>query len=195
MHFATALVLSVLPSAFAAAVPHDDTEMINETFTNPAGEERTVQLYGAHAKRRVLKSPAGYKAPAYFPGGQAFQEKDEMKDHCGDSTFHNYSAEGAPDVGDCQCLMDYVKDRKGQWPVNARGDEFTPLVGCGTCTFGVKTKNIVGSIIGNTDMADVLRDAIRELPVDGQLAAEGDMGCWSIFDTARVDWAIFKESE
>ncbi|MBE3047380.1 hypothetical protein IMZ48_33660 [Candidatus Bathyarchaeota archaeon] len=199
MHFATALVLSVLPSAFAAALPQEETGMVTDTFTTPSGEERTVQFNGALTKRKGPKAPSarnGYKAPqSYYPTADAYDPRDEPRDHCGDSTFHNYSGEGAPLVEDCQCLVDWYRGNNGQYSVNARGDEFVALGTCGTCAFGVKTKNVVGSIIGNTDIADIMQDAIRELTWEGVVAAEGDMGCWSIFDTARVDWAIFHKTE
>ena len=160
--------------------------MITETFTTPSGEERTVQYSGALSKRQTGK----YRPPVYVQADPSFHAKDEPSDECGDSTFHNKSSGGSPLVADCQCLIDWLRQNNGWFSVSPAGSGFAAFAHCGTCTFGAHTKNIMGTVIGNTDIADIVQDSIKRFEWEGRVGAEGDMGCYSVLDTARVEWAV-----
>ncbi|MBE3044190.1 hypothetical protein IMZ48_16785 [Candidatus Bathyarchaeota archaeon] len=188
MHFPTALVFSLLPlSAFAAAVPQKDTAITPATFTTSTGEELTVHPSGAAPAKR-----AGPRVrPPPVRDGPEFVLTDDAQNRCGDSTFHDKTGGGSPLVADCKYMADFYRETSGTLSLEKSFQEWAPLGTWGTCTIGAHTKNILGTRVGNTDVADMIDDAIKRFQSNGRVAVEGDMGCSTLFQTARVDWSIY----
>lgn len=116
-------------------------------------------------------------------------------DACGNSSFVNKSSSGSPTVGDCNCIrnralatprsyLSYLRDaqQQGGWH---------RLTTCRTCVFGFKTSNAFGTIVGTSDIADLIRDSINRFQWNRRVGAEGKMGCGNGLETASTNWAIF----
>lgn len=113
---------------------------------------------------------------------------------CGDSTFINRTTGGSPTVADCNCVRDYANDHKDTFNINAADSgegSYYPIISCGTCRFGVDTKNFFGTTVGNADIRDVMSDAIARFQFEDKIGAEGSMGCDNSFQNAGTEWAIY----
>lgn len=120
------------------------------------------------------------------------------QDYCGDSAFHNDWYDMAPLISDCKELANWM-DQNGGWIHVDKGwgkqsSGYAKHLRVNTCTFGLYSGNIQGSSVGNTDIRDLVRDAIHRYGRDGRVAVYGDMGCEDD-DTVRntkvkVHWRI-----
>lgn len=131
--------------------------------------------------------------PIWAPGGDA--------DTCGPSTFVGRTSRGSPRVQDCDTIREiHTNQRHGYYKVllreyNIITNDWTPVFTYGSCVFGIRDADADGKRVGNTDIADIIRDSIARFGSgDGYIGAEGRMDCEHNTGNGprmATDWAIF----
>lgn len=122
-------------------------------------------------------------------------------DMCGPATFEKRTTRGSPSVADCLKIRDWYRNHDGGYfsavllfDLRISGD-WTKLVIWDSCTIGVRGKGTVcGLKIGNTDISDLVGDAIDKFQVDGLVGAEGEMMCQTSCQGDYKEptlWAVF----
>lgn len=78
----------------------------------------------------------------------------------------------------------------GDWSINAWQER--DIASWGSCKFRVRSNNNLGSVVGDTDVKDVIWDAINKFKRDNRIGARGRMECDKIFGSGRdgVNWWI-----
>lgn len=133
-----------------------------------------------------------------------WEDTHQNEDKCGPSEFYGKTTAGSPLVADCIKIRDMFRRPGGYWKASWIPDftlmwtgHWTVLNDLGTCAFGVKYygTNLCGMEVGNTDIADLLDDAINRFQANGRVGVEGRMWCQAVTceKTAQIDaaWAIF----
>ncbi|KAH7411443.1 putative necrosis-inducing factor-domain-containing protein [Cadophora sp. MPI-SDFR-AT-0126] len=112
-------------------------------------------------------------------------------DRCGASSFSGIPAPWA-NTGDCWAIHDYCRDRNTYWGVWDHTSSTHPVLTAGTCVFEAGTKNIFQTYIGSYDIRDLIRDGINKFQGNGQVGAQGDMGCENTGELSgsRVNWKV-----
>ncbi|KAI0190104.1 putative necrosis-inducing factor-domain-containing protein [Astrocystis sublimbata] len=123
---------------------------------------------------------------------------------CGDTTWQNETAAGSPDASDCDDLMQDLRKYGDDgfhllnWERHDDNMEYLGLANSGTCTFGINVidANAAPAIISSGDMADIIRDAIRDFKDSNyNVGASGEMNCranWGWYDSQRIGWRIYQ---
>ncbi|KZL75773.1 NB-ARC domain-containing protein [Colletotrichum tofieldiae] len=138
--------------------------------------------------------------PSFYRGSQYWRDET-----CGMSSFVGVTRATSALTSDCIALADAAAEERYLWYAKGFTDNTTllPIRSHGTCSFGIRPpyadvmyKIISGWYVGGMDVAQIVRTAVRDYDVDGQMGATGMMHC-TISDAANVDvqWAIFGPGE
>jgi Pathogen effector len=194
MHFLTTTVLVSVLGAVSQAMPTSVATSIDGIqYITPAhvetvdvlvdGVTKTVNFYGftqegvsAVAKRQFYINP----------------DQDKHYDRCGDSSFTSLTSSYSPSVADCKVIVDGVNKRGGYWyarPVDGL-KVMTQIISAGSCAFSVKSDDDYGTQIGDTDVRDLINDAITRFAKNGLIGATGQMPCQNDQDSAKTTWTI-----
>lgn len=157
-----------------------------------------LSTFASLAASAALPSPEPAALSSSEPGFTPIEKRGFWagtgnEDKCGHATFINKSSGGSPLVRDCQCLLDYFQNTKRGYyttDLTQYPGGYDRMAWCGTCVFGVRSKNILGGPVGNLDARDLIRDSIRMFQWNGRVGAEGEMGCGSN-PVRKVYWAVF----
>jgi hypothetical protein len=188
MFINNSIILFLLSGALAVPTasihpPNVDARDIQaHNFIDAAGKNVTVYLNGrglhsAEDQPRVMKRMQRI-------------DSNKNEDYCGGSTFVQKSSDASPRTDDCRTLADFVGGIKTYWVFDRNDQWNTPLAWSGECTFGVHTNNVIGTAVGNTDVADLVRDSCNKFG-GARVGAEGHVGCTLAGISAGVDWAVY----
>ncbi|ORY68728.1 uncharacterized protein BCR38DRAFT_482214 [Pseudomassariella vexata] len=131
---------------------------------------------------------------------------DQDNDMCGDTTWTNDSDPTWPPVADCNSIGQWARDNMVYWRAykhDLAARSMTTLLVSGRCKFviGCNRDDIpeYGIIVGNTDVADLVQDAIATKVKDDRVAALGTMNCWTTdtnggVKTTFTKWGIIDVS-
>ncbi|KAK1658849.1 putative necrosis-inducing factor-domain-containing protein [Colletotrichum godetiae] len=139
-------------------------------------------------------------SPTFYRGNRLYE--DEV---CGASSFTGITRATSPLTQDCLDLADDAAKERYVWYAKGFVDN-TTILGIrshGTCTFGIKPpyadalpRIMTGWYVGGVDVAEVVRTAVRDYDVAGQVGASGMMYCWANRQNhVDVQWAIYGASE
>ena len=116
-------------------------------------------------------------------------ESDDI-DLCGESSFIQEGGD-LPNVEDCRGIIKSSRSYKGRWDfTSSQSGNWHWMAQAGNCVFRAKTDNKFPIGVGNTDVADLVSDAIEKFANEGKVGASGQMGCKGNFDTASVQWSL-----
>jgi hypothetical protein len=190
MHFLTPTVIAALLATSAQAMPTEISTSIDgiKYLTPEAVDSADVIVDG------VAKTVNFYGFSSAVEKRQFYINPDQNKhyDRCGGSTFTSLTSQYSPSVSDCKCVVDGVNKRGGYWfarPVDGL-KVMTQIISCGSCAFAVKSDNDFGSQVGDTDVRDLINDAINRFAKNGLIGATGDMGCQNDQNEAKTTWTI-----
>ncbi|KAI5804670.1 putative necrosis-inducing factor-domain-containing protein [Peziza echinospora] len=130
-----------------------------------------------------------------------FLAEEDNVNTCGDSTFVDTTTKYSPKIRDCEAIATQVLKEATFWysypeqaPSQGGWDRIEKV---GTCVFAVRTtveEADGGSKVGNTDVADLIRDSIARFGKDEKVAAQGVMKCANGMVEAETEWAILRAS-
>ncbi|KZL72153.1 and nb-arc domain-containing protein [Colletotrichum incanum] len=140
------------------------------------------------------------KGPTFYRGSQNWRDET-----CGKSSFVGVTRATSALTSDCIALADDAAEERHIWYAKGFADNTTLLQirNHGTCSFGIRPpyadvmyKIISGWYVGGMDVAQIVRTAVRDYDVNGQMGATGMMHC-TISDASNADvqWAIFGPGE
>jgi hypothetical protein len=192
MHYLAPILVALLSGAAQAAPTTISTSVDGLQYITPqAVEIESVEVDG------VTKELAfyGFTSSYAVDKRQFYINPDQNKhyDRCGGSSFTGLTSQYSPTVSDCRCIVDGVNKRGGYWyarPVDGL-KVATQIISCGSCAFAVKSDNEFGTQIGDTDVKDIIEDAIGRFQKNGLVGATGDMGCQNDQNEARTSWTLF----
>lgn len=158
--------------------------LVHSTNIVQDGVTKTVEFFG-YIKDSVSRRQ-------FYVDGNEGQHFDK----CGDSTFINSTSQFSPTVSDCQCIVTGVNQQGGYFfarPVDGLSVG-VQLIRCNSCAFTVSSPDTFGSQVGDTDISDVINDAITrfQIPFQGTpvVGATGSMPCDNDQDEAQTTWNI-----
>ncbi|KXH48880.1 hypothetical protein CSAL01_09009 [Colletotrichum salicis] len=139
-------------------------------------------------------------SPTFYRGNRRYE--DEV---CGASSFTGITRATSPLTQDCLALADDAAKERYVWYAKGFVDN-TTILGIrshGTCTFGIKPpyadalpRIMTGWYVGGVDVAEVVRTAVGDYDVAGQVGASGMMHCWANRQNhVDVQWAIYGPGE
>lgn len=180
-----AVQTAVSPDGYSYVV---ETEpYVEDTITNADGTTYTVLVHPAF-KRSVdmhgtSPNPNKTKRLTYTHG---------VSDTCDDTTLINKTSGASPLVSDCAEVRDYYRRDNGYFRatiIEAGRSDWCRLVITRSCVFGIKTKNIGGTEVGSSNIADLVELSINSFQWNGRIGAEGETTCAD--HRAKTQWAIF----
>jgi hypothetical protein len=193
MHFLAPTVLVSLLSAVSHALPTEiSTSIDGIRYITPAASEsesvvvdgvaKTLSFYGYTESISPVEKRQFYINP----------DQNKHYDRCGASTFTSLTSQYSPTVSDCKCIVDGVNKRGGYWyarPVDGL-KVMTQIISCGSCAFSIKSDNEFGAQVGDTDVRDLVNDAITRFSRNDLVGATGEMGCQNDQNEAKTTWTL-----
>ncbi|KAI1123349.1 putative necrosis-inducing factor-domain-containing protein [Nemania abortiva] len=126
---------------------------------------------------------------------------------CRTTTWSGATSDKSPTIDDCTALRNQLLQAKAQGYVINGFDKdkkndgtYLGLVSQGTCNFAVQVFDGKEGIpvITNSDIADLLRDAMSKFGANGHVGASGQVPCnedWVVFPKRIISWKIFAYGE
>ncbi|KAI8157940.1 hypothetical protein K4K49_007447 [Colletotrichum sp. SAR 10_70] len=202
MRFETILTISLLTSATAAVtLPRRDATFesgtpVTKEITLPDGRTRTATFFAEFTPEESADAPAPISRNLNAKRG--WTPSSSFYDLCGGSSFTNNWNSNAPLVDDCQFLQQYFASTGGYFRVensdlDANGVSWSRLVSINTCGFSVRAnpRPATAGYIGNTDVADLVRDSISGFSQNSQVSVGGNTGCQDADGSQwHPDWLI-----
>lgn len=216
--FATAAAAAALPKAEdktaeskTAVSPDGYTYTVEarayvpDTITLDDGTSATVHIHPAFEFVRGNDDDDDTTTP-HKASKRAVPWKSGGRDQCGASSFVGKTTGGSPKTVDCKAIMSYYENADGRFVARSNQDfslngDWCRLVSSGTCVFGIKSNNQLDPMVGGSDIADVIRDAMtryKSKDSPSRTGAQGSMGCNheklnGLGGRAGVEWAIFRK--
>ncbi|KAI9167811.1 putative metal chaperone YciC [Paramyrothecium foliicola] len=153
---------------FPVMVSADGVEyIVSDTFEEFAGEDGKVT--------KIYKYPEISENPATA----IKRALNKRTGWCGNSSFENRTTTGSPFVGDCEALRDRMRANAESWGVAVSvSGTYRAVASHGTCVFGAWTQTYPGTaLVGNDDIADLVRDSIIQFRWFDKVGSRGEMDC------------------
>ncbi|KAK0119417.1 hypothetical protein ONS95_010869 [Cadophora gregata] len=182
-------LLALLPFSFAAPAPSPAIEAVpssNEAVDWIPIEWKGHTLYVNSAALIDTTVNSAEKVK------RTLTPRDGGGERCGAS--NGFSGIPAPwaVVNDCWVIHDYGRDHDTYYGVWDHTSSTHPVLTAGSCVFEAGTKNIYKTYLGTKDIADVTFNAIKNLGNNGQVGAQGSMGCENTGELtgSKVNWKV-----
>lgn len=121
-----------------------------------------------------------YHYPEVSENPVAIVKRDLTKrqNWCDGSSFINQTSMASPDFGDCEIIRARMRANPQTFRVPVSiSRAYLAIVSYQTCVFGAYNQNYGGALIGNDDIADLVRDTTVMFTWNKRMGARGEMKC------------------
>ncbi|ORY61711.1 putative necrosis-inducing factor-domain-containing protein [Pseudomassariella vexata] len=169
--------------AFASVLPGIKGTFNNHHVHHPNGSTISVYIRDSYHVPKLTRRKRFY---------QMYHVESESSNLCGPSSFVDETATDSALVSDCRAINAAFEKVHGYFETgdySGGENNFNTLAVAGNCVFGVARRDgQAGRVdVGDTDLINLVNNAIGDFQRDGKVGARGDMECGVV----PMRWRIY----